>query len=146
MDRAVRVSNLPGAAPARARLAARSRLFSADRLEVEIRLIAVQPQRVCDGLGRARKGPAASASLKTFQWASTISSSQALHIRHWRPFGSPLQEMGAMALALLIRKLANDESVGNVRVRPELICRMSSCPPSSVCSRDLRRHKSRGSH
>ena len=44
----------------------------------------------------------------------------------------PLQEMGAMAAELLIRKLTNDDSVENIRVRPELICRSSTCPPSSA--------------
>ena len=42
----------------------------------------------------------------------------------------PLQEMGATAAELLIRKLTNDESVQNIRVRPELIVRSSTCPPS----------------
>ena len=42
----------------------------------------------------------------------------------------PLQEMGATAAELLIRKLANDESVQNIRLRPELIVRSSTCPPS----------------
>jgi len=42
----------------------------------------------------------------------------------------PLQEMGATAAELLIRKLANDESVKNICVRPELIVRSSTCPPS----------------
>jgi LacI family transcriptional regulator len=41
----------------------------------------------------------------------------------------PLHEMGAMAAELLIRKLANDQSVQNIRVRPELIVRSSTCPP-----------------
>jgi DNA-binding LacI/PurR family transcriptional regulator len=42
----------------------------------------------------------------------------------------PMQEMGVTAAELLIRKLANDESVQNIRVRPELIVRSSTCPPS----------------
>jgi LacI family transcriptional regulator len=51
----------------------------------------------------------------------------------------PLQEMGATAAELLIRKLANDESVENIRVRPELISRSSTCPPSLARPRDARR-------
>jgi DNA-binding LacI/PurR family transcriptional regulator len=51
----------------------------------------------------------------------------------------PLQEMGATAAELLIRKLANDESVENVRVRPELICRSSTCPPSLARPKGARR-------
>ena len=53
----------------------------------------------------------------------------------------PLQEMGATAAELLIRKLANDESVQNIRLRPELIVRSSTCPPStfkSLAERELR--------
>jgi len=42
----------------------------------------------------------------------------------------PLQQMGATAAELLIRKLANDERVQNIRVRPELIVRSSTCPPA----------------
>ena len=42
----------------------------------------------------------------------------------------PMHEMGATAAELLLRKLAKDESVQNVRVRPELILRSSTCPPS----------------
>ena len=55
----------------------------------------------------------------------------------------PLQEMGATAAELLIRKLANDESVKNIRVRPELIVRSSTCPPSLVRSKSARRHMSK---
>lgn len=51
----------------------------------------------------------------------------------------PLQEMGATAAELLIRKLANDESVENIRVRPELICRSSTCPPSLARPKGARR-------
>jgi LacI family transcriptional regulator len=42
----------------------------------------------------------------------------------------PLQEMGATAAEVLIRKLGNYETVQNIRVRPELIVRSSTCPPS----------------
>ena len=42
----------------------------------------------------------------------------------------PLQDMGATAAELLIRKLTNDESVQSIRVRPELIVRSSTCSPS----------------
>jgi LacI family transcriptional regulator len=51
----------------------------------------------------------------------------------------PLQEMGATAAELLLRKLANDESVQNIRIRPELIVRSSTCPPSSVSAKGKRR-------
>ena len=40
----------------------------------------------------------------------------------------PLHEMGAAAAELLLRKLTNDEKVRNLRVRPELIVRSSTCP------------------
>ena len=42
----------------------------------------------------------------------------------------PLREMGARAAELLMRKIAKDEVVENIRVRPELIVRSSTCPPS----------------
>ncbi len=42
----------------------------------------------------------------------------------------PLHEMGATAAELLLRKFANDESVRNICVRPELVVRSSTCPPS----------------
>jgi LacI family transcriptional regulator len=48
----------------------------------------------------------------------------------------PLQKMGATAAELLLRKLANDESVQNISVRPELIVRSSTCPPSSASPKD----------
>jgi len=51
----------------------------------------------------------------------------------------PLQEMGATAVELLIRKLANDESVENIRIRPELIVRSSTCPPSLAPAKGKRR-------
>jgi LacI family transcriptional regulator len=51
----------------------------------------------------------------------------------------PLQEMGATAAELLLRKLANDESVQNIRIRPELIVRSSTCPSSSVSAKGKRR-------
>jgi LacI family transcriptional regulator len=41
----------------------------------------------------------------------------------------PLHEMGATAAELLIRKLAKNEVVENIRVRPELVLRSSTCPP-----------------
>lgn len=40
----------------------------------------------------------------------------------------PLHEMGATAAELLLRKIANDERVQDIRVRPELIVRSSTCP------------------
>jgi LacI family transcriptional regulator len=42
----------------------------------------------------------------------------------------PLHEMGAMAAQLLLRRLANDESVENVRICPDLVVRSSTCAPS----------------
>jgi LacI family transcriptional regulator len=51
----------------------------------------------------------------------------------------PLHEMGATAAELLIRKFANDESVRNICVRPELIVRSSTCPPSSARPKGARR-------
>ena len=51
----------------------------------------------------------------------------------------PLQEMGATAAELLIRKLANNRGVQDIRVRPELIVRSSTCPPSLVSVKDKRR-------
>jgi LacI family transcriptional regulator len=50
----------------------------------------------------------------------------------------PLHEMGATAAELLLRKLANDETVKNIRVRPELIVRSSTCPPSSASPKSKR--------
>jgi LacI family transcriptional regulator len=50
----------------------------------------------------------------------------------------PLHEMGATAAELLLRRLANDESVRNIRVRPELIVRSSTCPPSLASPKDKR--------
>jgi LacI family transcriptional regulator, galactose operon repressor len=44
----------------------------------------------------------------------------------------PLHEMGATAAELLLRKLANDEGVRSLRVRPELIVRSSTCPAPFV--------------
>src|ERR1700751_3182881 len=57
------------------------------------------------------------------------------------PIRQPLQEMGAMAAELLLRKLADDESVQNMRLRPELIERSSPCPPPLACLRGAVRHK-----
>jgi LacI family transcriptional regulator len=54
----------------------------------------------------------------------------------------PLREMGATAAELLIRKLANDGSVQDIRVRPELIVRSSTCPPS-LASAKGKRHASK---
>lgn len=50
----------------------------------------------------------------------------------------PMHEMGATAAELLLRKLANDESVQNIRVRPELIVRSSTCPPTSTFAKGKR--------
>ena len=54
----------------------------------------------------------------------------------------PMHEMGGTAAELLLRKLANDESVQNTRVRPELIVRSSTCP-SSLASAKGKRHTSK---
>ena len=54
----------------------------------------------------------------------------------------PLHEMGATAAELLLRKVASEESVRNIRIRPELIVRSSTCPPSPAVSKG-RRHTSR---
>jgi LacI family transcriptional regulator len=54
----------------------------------------------------------------------------------------PLREMGATAAELLIRKLANDGSVHDIRVCPELIVRSSTCPPSLVDAKS-KRHTSK---
>ncbi len=51
----------------------------------------------------------------------------------------PLQEMGATAAELLIRKLANDASVQNICVRPELVVRSSTCPPPLASAQGKRR-------
>jgi DNA-binding LacI/PurR family transcriptional regulator len=45
----------------------------------------------------------------------------------------PLHEMGASAAELLLRKLTKDEKVRNLRVRPELIVRSSTCPAPLAC-------------
>ena len=42
----------------------------------------------------------------------------------------PLQEMGATAAEILLRKLAKGGVVEDIRLRPELIMRSSTCPPS----------------
>jgi LacI family transcriptional regulator len=42
----------------------------------------------------------------------------------------PLHEMGAMAAEVLIRKIAKKDAVENIRIRPELVVRSSTCPPS----------------
>ena len=53
----------------------------------------------------------------------------------------PLHEMGASAAELLLRKLANDEGVRDLRVRPELIVRSSTCPAPLASLRGGLRHK-----
>jgi LacI family transcriptional regulator len=42
----------------------------------------------------------------------------------------PLNEMGAMAAEVLIRKIAKDETAEDIRVLPELVVRSSTCPRS----------------
>jgi DNA-binding LacI/PurR family transcriptional regulator len=51
----------------------------------------------------------------------------------------PLKEMGSAAAELLTRKLASDENLENIRVRPELICRSSTGPPSLASLKGIRR-------
>jgi DNA-binding LacI/PurR family transcriptional regulator len=54
----------------------------------------------------------------------------------------PLHDMGATAAELLLSKLANDDNVRNIRVRPELIVRSSTCAlPSSGEKRRARKLK-----
>jgi LacI family transcriptional regulator len=50
----------------------------------------------------------------------------------------PLHEMGATAAELLLRKFANDKSVRNICVRPELVVRSSTCPPSLASAKGKR--------
>jgi LacI family transcriptional regulator, galactose operon repressor len=57
----------------------------------------------------------------------------------------PLQEMGATAAELLLRKLRNDEKVRSLRVRPELIVRSSTCPPPLASQRGALKHKFKSS-
>jgi LacI family transcriptional regulator len=52
----------------------------------------------------------------------------------------PLHDMGATAAELLLRKFANDESVRNICVRPELVIRSSTCPPPLADPKGARRH------
>jgi DNA-binding LacI/PurR family transcriptional regulator len=44
----------------------------------------------------------------------------------------PLRQMGATAAEALIRKIANHEAGEDISVRPELIVRSSTCPPSQA--------------
>ena len=55
----------------------------------------------------------------------------------------PLHEMGATAAELLLRKVASEESMRNIRIRPELIVRSSTCPPSLAPSKGRRRASKR---
>ena len=52
----------------------------------------------------------------------------------------PLHEMGATAVEILFRKLAKNEVIENVRFRPELIMRSSTCAPSLAGAKGERRH------
>jgi DNA-binding LacI/PurR family transcriptional regulator len=45
----------------------------------------------------------------------------------------PLHEMGAKAAELLICKIADDKSAQSICVRPELVVRLSTCPPPLGC-------------
>lgn len=55
----------------------------------------------------------------------------------------PLREMGASAAELLIRKIAKDEDVKDIRVRPELVVRSSTCPPSGSTPGDSTKARAR---
>jgi DNA-binding LacI/PurR family transcriptional regulator len=57
----------------------------------------------------------------------------------------PLHEMGATAAELLLRNIANDASVQNICLRPELILRSSTCPPSLASPKGAPKHKFKGS-
>ena len=57
----------------------------------------------------------------------------------------PLHEMGASAAELLLRKLTNDERVQNLRVRPELIVRSSTCAPPLARPRGALKHNLKSS-
>jgi DNA-binding LacI/PurR family transcriptional regulator len=52
----------------------------------------------------------------------------------------PLHEMGATAVEILFRKLAKNEVIENMRFRPELIMRSSTCAPSLAGAKGERRH------
>jgi DNA-binding LacI/PurR family transcriptional regulator len=56
----------------------------------------------------------------------------------------PLHEMGATRADLLLRKLAKDQVIENISVRPELIVRSSTCPPS-LASPKGKRHRFKSS-
>jgi LacI family transcriptional regulator len=59
----------------------------------------------------------------------------------------PLRDMGATAAEVLIRKINSSETVKNISVRPELVIRSTTCPPSPDRSngRSKRRSKSSSS-
>jgi LacI family transcriptional regulator len=58
----------------------------------------------------------------------------------------PLQEMGATAAELLLRKIAKDDGVPNICVSPELIVRSSTCPPSLASPQGLLRRTFKSRH
>jgi LacI family transcriptional regulator len=58
----------------------------------------------------------------------------------------PLHEMGAAAVEILFRKLTKNEVIENIRFRPELIVRSSTCPPSWAGANGKRRLTSKSSH
>jgi DNA-binding LacI/PurR family transcriptional regulator len=51
----------------------------------------------------------------------------------------PLHEMGAKAAELLIRKISDDQTTQDICVRPELIVRSSTCPPSTSSAQGKKR-------
>jgi len=55
----------------------------------------------------------------------------------------PLRTMGATAAEVLLRKIATDESVENISVRPELVVRSSTCSPAVDRAKRPIKHKSR---
>jgi DNA-binding LacI/PurR family transcriptional regulator len=57
----------------------------------------------------------------------------------------PLREMGATAAEVLIHKIASNDAVENISVRPELVVRSSTCPPSLDRPKGPIKHKSKSS-
>ncbi|HTV08452.1 MAG TPA: substrate-binding domain-containing protein [Candidatus Aquilonibacter sp.] len=55
----------------------------------------------------------------------------------------PLHQMGAIAAQLLLRKLANEPNVGDVRIRPNLVVRSSTAVPASTTRKAARSPKSK---
>jgi DNA-binding LacI/PurR family transcriptional regulator len=58
----------------------------------------------------------------------------------------PLYDMGATAAELLLRKCMDDAASREIRFRPELIVRSSTCPPSSAHANGKRKLRSKSPH